>query len=73
MAVREPAYFYDAKELAPYLDLMRRISNNVNQIARRTNEASSIYYYDLEELRKEVDDLRRMLSTSVFTAPLKTV
>ena len=33
MAVREPALFYDAKELAPLFNGMRIISHNINQVA----------------------------------------
>lgn len=63
MAVREAAYFYDTKELAPLLNGMRIISSNVNQIAKKANETNSIYYADVEKLREEMSKLCRMSST----------
>ena len=73
MAVREPALFYDAKELAPLFNGMRIISSNINQVAKKANETNCIYAQDVEKLREEVESLRRMSSTSVFTAPFKKI
>ena len=73
MAVREPALFYDAKELVPLLNGMRIISHNINQVAKKANETNSIYASDVEKLREEVERLRRMSSMSVFTAPYKII
>ena len=42
----------DLKELAPLLNGMRIISNNVNQVARKANETNSIYAEDVDILRK---------------------
>lgn len=67
MAVREPAYFYDAKELAPLLNGMRIISSNINQIAKKANEINSIYSADVEKLREEMNKLCRMSSTFAST------
>lgn len=73
MAVREPALFYDAKKLAPLFNGMRIISHNINQVAKKANETNCIYAADVEKLREEVEHLRRMSSTSVFTAPYKII
>jgi hypothetical protein len=44
----------DVKEL---VSLLRRCSNNLNQIARRANETRSIYEADIEDLRRRYDTL----------------
>ena len=44
----------DVKEL---VSLLRRCSNNINQIARRANEIHSIYETDIEDLRRQYDTL----------------
>lgn len=67
MAVDGEAVFFDMKELAPLLNGMRIISNNINQIARKANETNSIYARDVEILRKEVKQLSHTLSTAVST------
>ena len=69
MAVRgADAYFFNPKDIAPLLNGMRIISSNVNQIAKKVNETHSIYAADVEKLRKEMSELRRMLNTFVSTA-----
>jgi uncharacterized protein YukE len=44
----------DVKEL---VSLLRRCSNNLNQIAKRANETRSIYEADIEDLRQRYDAL----------------
>ena len=39
-------------DLSEMLRLLRSISNNVNQIARRCNETRNLYADDVEDLRK---------------------
>ena len=63
---KEPI-FYDMKDLAPLLNGMRIISNNINQVARKANETNSIYAEDIEILRKGVTDLCRTVSISLST------
>ena len=63
---KEPI-FYDMKDLAPLLNGMRIISNNINQVARKANETNNIYAEDIEILRKGVTDLCRTVSTSLST------
>ena len=48
---KEPI-FYDMKEAAPLLNGMRIISNNINQVARKSNETNSIC---LETTRKKFE------------------
>ena len=61
----------DLKELAPLLNGMRIISNNVNQVARKTNETNSINAEDVEKLRQEVSQLCRTVSQWLSTTTFK--
>ena len=68
MAVRgADAYFFNPKDIAPLLNGMRIISNNINQIARKANETNSIYAGDVENLKENVLNLCHMLSRNPFT------
>lgn len=58
----------DLKELAPFLNGMRIISNNVNQIARKANETNNIYKQDIEIMKEEVEHLCRIVNTFASTA-----
>lgn len=42
----------DVKEL---VSLLRRCSNNLNQYAKRANEAGSIYQADIQDLQERLD------------------
>ena len=72
-AVSSEIRVMDLKELAPLLNGMRIISNNVNQIARKANETNNIYATDVEKLRIEVESLCHMLSQFVSTLQWKKV
>ena len=58
------------KELAPMLNGMRIISNNVNQVAKKANETNSIYADDVEKLREGVSQLCRTVSQWLSTVTL---
>ena len=60
----------DLKELAPLLNGMRIISNNVNQVAKKANETTNIYAEDVNFLRKEVQSLCRTVSQWLSTVTL---
>ena len=47
----------DLPELKELLSLMRRSSNNLNQLTRRVHETGHLYDDDLEELRQNQDQL----------------
>ena len=47
----------DIPELAEMTSLLRRCSNNLNQLTRRVHEAGHFYDADLEELRQSFDRL----------------
>lgn len=57
--------FYDMKEIAPLLNGMRIISNNINQIAKKANETNNIYAADVEKLREECESLFLILNQSL--------
>ena len=44
----------DVKEL---VSLLRRCSNNLNQLVKRANETRNIYEADIEDLRRQYDTL----------------
>jgi len=52
MAVDGYVIRLDLGEMKELLRLLRSISNNVNQIARRCNETGNLYGEDVEDLRK---------------------
>ena len=47
----------DMAEMKEMLSLMRRMSSNVNQIAKRTNETGRVYDADLEEIQNQQEEL----------------
>ena len=47
----------DLPELAEMTSLLRRSSNNLNQLTRRVHETGHFYDTDLEELRQSFDRL----------------
>lgn len=57
--------FYDMKDIAPLLNGMRIISNNINQIAKKANETNNIYAADVEKLREECESLFLILNQSL--------
>ena len=47
----------DLPELKEMVSLLRRCSNNLNQVAKRANETGRIYAEDLEDLAARLDRL----------------
>jgi len=47
----------DLPELKEMVSLLRRCSNNLNQVAKRANETGRIYAEDLEDLTERLDRL----------------
>ena len=45
--------YYNAKNVAPIMNALRIIGNNINQVAKKANETNSIYSEDIEKIRKE--------------------
>ena len=72
-AVSSEVRVLDLKGLAPLINGMRTISNNINQIAHKANETNNLYAGDVEKLRKEVESLCHTLSQFVSTLQWKEV
>ena len=53
---------FDLKGVAPLINGMRTISNNINQIARKANETNSIYAEDMQRIKAAQDDLSNILT-----------
>ena len=47
----------DLSDVREMVYLLRKISNNINQIAKRTNETRNFYAADVEDLRRLYDTL----------------
>ena len=52
----------EVQELKEIVSLMRRTSNNVNQIARRLNETGRIYEVDITDVQKQQERLWKTLN-----------
>ena len=52
----------EVQELKEIVSLMRRTSNNVNQIARRLNETGRIYETDITDVQKQQERLWNTLN-----------
>lgn len=52
----------EVQELKEIVALMRRTSNNVNQIARRLNETGRIYEVDITDVQKQQERLWNTLN-----------
>lgn len=72
-AISSEVNVLNVKDLAPVLNGMRIISNNINQIAKKANETNNIYAADVEKLRSEVESLSHTLSQYVSTLRWTTV
>lgn len=57
MAVDGYAVNLELPELRELVSLLRRTSNNLNQLTRRVHETGRFYDADLEELRQSFDGL----------------
>ena len=53
MALDGKVTYYNAKNVAPIMNALRIIGNNINQVAKKANETNSIYAEDIEKIRKE--------------------
>ena len=55
----------EVPELKEIVSLMRRNSNNVNQIARRLNENGRIYEVDITDIQNQQEQLWDMLNSLI--------
>ncbi len=65
MAVDGYVVHLDLGEMKELLRLLRSVSNNVNQIARRCNETGNLYGEDAEDLRKGYLEVQREVAMLV--------
>ena len=56
-----PIFVIDMNEFRKMQTLLGRNANNLNQIAKRVNTTGIIYREDIEDLKKENDDISREL------------
>lgn len=64
---------FDLKGLAPLINGMRTISNNINQIARKANETNSIYAEDMRIIKKAHEELCHILTQFISSAQWENV
>ena len=57
MAEQEKKNAPQQPELSELLSLLRRTSNNINQVARRVHETGNIYDTDLEDILQKQKEL----------------
>lgn len=57
MAIDGYVIHLELPELREILSLLRRVSNNINQIARRANETRRVYDTDLQEIARAQEQL----------------
>lgn len=55
----------EVPELKEIVSLMRRTSNNINQIARRLNENGRIYEVDITDVQNQQEQLWDMLNSLI--------
>ena len=57
MAVDGYVVKLDLPELRELLSLLRRTSNNINQVARRVHQTGNVYDTDLEDILQKQEEL----------------
>ena len=73
MILEKQPIFYDFSKLTPMVNGMRIISGNINQIAKKVNATNNIYAEDVIVLRKEVNELSRIVNLSLSNLMSKRV
>lgn len=53
---------FDLKGVAPLINGMRAISNNINQIARKANETNSIFAEEMRKIKTAQDELSHIFA-----------
>lgn len=62
MSLNGKVVCFDTASVAPVLNAIRIVGNNINQLAKKANETNSIYADDIEALRKENAEFCHILS-----------
>ncbi len=69
MALDGKVNCYNAEKVAPLLNALRIIGNNINQLAKKANEINSVYAEDYNKMKAEYEDLCLMLNQFLSTLP----
>ena len=64
-------YEVDYSYLREYNIQLGKIGNNINQVVHRANETRSIYQTDVNELKKEMDEVWRLQKSMLSKQPLR--
>ena len=64
---------FDLKGVAPLINGMRTISNNINQIARKANETNSIFAEDIRKIKASQDELSYILAKFICNSEWEEV
>ena len=67
LCLEDRIVYIDTKAIAGLESAMRSIGNNINQMARKLNETNNCYASDMENFRKEYQDLCLILNRYVYT------
>lgn len=73
IAVTGKVMCMDMKQLAPLLNGMRIINNNINQIAKKANETNSIYAGDVSRIKADHDELCHMITRFITSSQWKNI
>ncbi len=65
-------YDVDYSYLREYNYQLGRIGNNINQIAHRANTTGSIYKSDIDQLKKEMQEIWRLQKSMLSQQPFLT-
>ena len=61
-AVNSQVVIYNTADIYGLRSDLRRIGNNINQIAMVANSNRSVYLYDVRELRKQFNEISRSIA-----------
>lgn len=62
-------YDVDYSYLQEFNALLGRISSSLNQIAKRVNSTNNIYQDDMEQIKKEIDEIWRIQKSILSRQP----
>jgi hypothetical protein len=68
MAIDGYAVNTDYTDLKAVTAEMQKIGVNINQIAKRVNSTTRIYEQDIDEIKRGIDDIWRLLKSSLSRA-----
>ena len=57
MAIDGYIIYVDVKNIKQYIQELQAIGKNINQIARRVNSTTNIYKEDIEEIKKNQEEI----------------